>query len=204
MAHRVWPVVLVVWILAFGCGKEQETPSAVPGPPPSPAPQAEVAPRPPASESSAAEAPAAEKPKEVLFSEDFESGEADGWTGVTVVEGGAGDSKFAAQGTVGKNPEYWGLDLTVDERLTLSLDLYLEGPPSPVQILTFAKNANDNFRYQLRNLSPGRWHHIEVRLAEFFAWEGGSLVGDTMRNINIWVKGPPGSTFRLDNVMLYK
>jgi len=204
VAHRVWPVVLVVWILAFGCGKEQETPSAVPGPPPSPAPQAEVAPRPPASESSAAEAPAAEKPKEVLFSEDFESGEADGWTGVTVVEGGAGDSKFAAQGTVGKNPEYWGLDIVAEPSITVSLDIYLEGPPASMQILTFAKKAQDNFHYEIQNLSPGRWHHIEASLAEFSSWSGATLIGDTIQNINIWVKGPPGSTFRLDNVMLYK
>lgn len=202
MGQRLWLVVLVVGTLAFGCEKKP----AAPGPPPGPAPRAEVAPAPPA-EAPAAEAPPAEAPaaeKEVLFSEDFESGEPGPWTGVTIVEGGAGESKFAAQGTVGKNPEYWGVDLTVDDQLTLSLDLYLDGPPSPVQVITFAKEANDNFRYELGNLTPGRWHHVEVKVAKFFSWQDGSLVGDTMQNLNIWVQGPEGSTFRFDNVVLYR
>jgi len=124
--------------------------------------------------------------------------------GVTIVEGGAGGSKYAAQGTAGKNPEYWGLDLLVDDALTLSLDIYFDGPISELQILSHAQEANENFRYQQQALSPGRWHHIEGKLADFFSWEGDSLVGDTMDNVNVWVQAAPGTTFRIDNVTLYK
>jgi len=166
-------------------------------------PEAEV-PVPPAPEVEAP-APAAPEP-EVLFSEDFESGDVGRWTSVTIVEGGAGGSKYAVQGTVeeGANPEYWGLALAVDGELTLSLDIFFDAPPVELQIITFAQTAANPFRLPRADLSPGRWHHVEVQLAGLCSWDGGSLVGDTIQNINIWVQGPAGSTFRFDNVKVYR
>jgi len=203
MKERMWLAVLVAvvaLVVTVGCGKES-APAADPASPPS-RPAAEVtAPAAPAPEVATEVEPVK---KEVLFSEDFESGEVGRWSNVTIVEGGAGGSKYAGQGTVGKNPEYWGLELPVDENLKLSLDIYSETPITELQIISHAKTANGNFRLQQSSLSPGRWHHIEARVADFFAWEGGSLVGDTIDNVNIWVQGMPESTFKFDNVTLFK
>ena len=184
-----WFVAVLAGMALLGCGGEEEPPvAAVPA---------------------AEEAPAVvtgPTEKEVLFREDFESGEVGRWSSITIVAGGAGGSKYAAQGTVaeGKNPEYWGLDLAVDDVLTLSLDIFFEGPVTELQIMTFAKNASNNFRFQQADLGPGRWHHIEVRLANFFSWDGGSLVGDSIQSINIWVQGTAGDAFRVDNIVVYR
>ena len=206
MRQWVWLVVVLAGMVALGCGRKEEAPRAAP-PPPKAVPEqvapAPAAPTAPAEGSAAVTAPAE---PEVLFSEDFESGEVGRWTSLTIVEGGAGGSKYAGQGTVaeGKNPEYWGLDLTVDDKLTLSLDIYFDASPTELQIMSFAQKANNNFRFQQSNLEPGRWHHIEAKLADFFSWDGGSLAGDTIQSINIWVQGTSGDTFRIDNVKLYR
>lgn len=197
MKHWVWTWVALIGVLAavVGC-QVPESPEAQ---------EVELVLQ--------AEAPAAAEAeeavtaaREVLFSEDFESGGAGRWSSVTVVEGGAGGSKYAAQGTVaeGKNAEYWGLDVAVDDALTLSLDIFFEGPVTELQIMTFAKNASNNFRFQQADLGPGRWHHIEATLADFFSWDGGSLVGDTIQSINIWVQGTAGDAFRVDNIVVYR
>lgn len=202
MRIRLWSVAVLAGMVLLGCGREEERPAAAPSPPSREPPPREAAAVPAAEEEPAvATEPAG---KEVLFREDFESGEVGRWSSITIVEGGAGGSKYAAQGTVaeGKNPEYWGLDVAVDDALTLSLDIFFEGPVTELQIMTFAKNASNNFRFQQADLGPGRWHHIEARLADFFSWDGGSLVGDTIQNINIWVQGSPGDTFRIDNVVI--
>ena len=201
MGRTLWTFVSVAVVVAAGCGKREEMPRAPAGPPASDRPPAAVAAE-PVPERPAAEAEAAEK--EVLFSEDFESGEVGRWTSITIVEGGAGGSKYAAQGTVaeGRNPEYWGLDLVVDDALTLSLDIFFEAPVTELQVMTFAKNSSNNFRFQQADLAPGRWHHIEAGLADFFSWDGGSLRGDTIQSINIWVQGTAGDAFRVDNIVL--
>lgn len=187
MKQWVWvPVVCVMVAGLLGCRAEEEVVELVP----------------------VGEAPAAPaKPeRDVLFGEDFESGEAGRWTSVTIVRGGAGGSTYAAQGTVveGRNPEYWGVNLAVDGELTLSLDVYFDGAPTSLQVMTFAEKAANNFRLEVTDLQPGRWHHVEGRLADFFSWEGGSLVGDVMQSLNIWVQGNAGDTFRFDNVKLFR
>ena len=156
-----------------------------------------------------AEAPvaAAEPAQDVVFSEDFENGEAGRWSSVTIVQGGAGGSKYAAQGAVreeGGNPEYWGLGLTVDGELTLRLDIRYDKAPTSVQIVTFAEQAEDNFHLQITELEPGRWHHVQAKVASFSSWGDGSVLGDKMQNINIWVQGAEGDSFRIDNVKLYR
>ncbi len=204
MRIRLWFVAVLAGMVLLGCGREEERPVAAPSPPSPGPPPREVAAVPAAEEEPAVATEPAEK--EVLFSEDFESGEVGRWSSITIVEGGAGGSKYAAQGTVaeGKNPEYWGLDVAVDDALTVSLDIFFDGPVTELQIMTFAKNASNNFRFQQADLAPGRWHHIEARLADFFSWDGGSLVGDTIQSINIWVQGTAGDAFRVDNIVVYR
>ncbi len=166
-----------------------------------------------AREQERAQAAAGPHPQGILFSEDFESGTlpvrlgGSGWSSVTIVEGGAGGSKYAAQGTVreeGFNPEYWGLALTVDDRLTLSLDIYFDKQPTAVNVRTFAEEAYENFGFGLQDLEPGRWHHVESKVATWRAYTGDPIGDDVMQNVNIWVQGTEGDTFRIDNVKIYR